>query len=358
MKKALVISALIICFMWVFSLPSLAEDFDDIKKAVPQEAEEILGNTNLDSNTDFSKLWGKLTENIKNLFTGQIKAGISLVLSITAISLISYLAVSVFGDGGTGVIALAEILTVMAVTMNGTKAAISSSAQAVEDIYGFSSTLLPVLASATASLGGITSSSTKLMASTLAINIFTSIQINIVIPLIYCYIALSAASAVLPGPIKSGAKLIKWAINTVLTGSVTVFTLYITISGVITSTADSLTVKVTKTAISNLIPVVGKIISDAAESVASGFSVIRAVSGAFGVVVVTACMLGPWIKGFVQYISFKLSATICQSISGSALGAFVSDLGTAMGLVLASAASSAVMLYVAIIAFLRVVNGV
>ena len=74
-------------------------------------------------------------------------------------------------------------------------------------------------------------------------------------------------------------KLISW----LLCGAVTAFTLYLSVSGVLTGSADRAAVKAAQTAVSGAVPVVGSILAESAEMVLSAAHSLRAAIGAAGV---------------------------------------------------------------------------
>lgn len=264
------------------------------------------------------------------------------------------LAISLCGKEKARYVILASVAAAAAMSISGTKSLIGGVADVVEDLYAFSNILLPVLATAEAAVGYITSASAKLASATLFMDVLVVAERKLVIPLIYAFVSLSAASAVFGGAIKSLAKLIKWLINTLLIVIITTFTAYLTVTGVVTSSADAVTVKATKTAISTMLPVVGKLASDAADSVASGFNVIKNTAGAFGIIVICAVCLKPLLKVLSNFFVFKAAGAISEAIVGNELSDFISDVGTAMGLSAAVAGSCAIMLYIAVVSVMKV----
>lgn len=69
---------------------------------------------------------------------------------------------------------------------------------------------------------------------------------------------------------------------------------YLTASGAIAGSADAAAVKAAKMTISRAIPVVGGILSDAAETVLAGAGVLRGTVGVVGMLVVLAICLTPF----------------------------------------------------------------
>ncbi len=96
---------------------------------------------------------------------------------------------------------------------------------------------------------------------------------------------------------KAASRVVTW----LLTGSLVLFTGYLTLSGAVSTSADALTVQVTRSAVGAM-PVVGRILSDAAGSVLAGAGVVKNAIGVFGLLGVLAACLGPFVRLGVQYL--------------------------------------------------------
>ena len=85
---------------------------------------------------------------------------------------------------------------------------------------------------------------------------------------LYGYIAACVAHAAVGNEgLKRIAGVLKWTVTSILTVLLLVFVGYLTVSGVIAGTADAVAVKAAKFTVSSMVPVVGGILSDAAEDV-------------------------------------------------------------------------------------------
>lgn len=81
---------------------------------------------------------------------------------------------------------------------------------------------------------------------------------GVLLPMVYLYIGVAAAGAVLEGEVLSGiARLMKKVITWSLSGLLLLFTTYLTVSGAVAGTADAAAVKAAKAAMSGAVPVVG-----------------------------------------------------------------------------------------------------
>jgi hypothetical protein len=167
--------------------------------------------------------------------------------------------------------------------------------ETLQALSDFSKILLPSLATAASMSGAITSASAKYAATALFMDVLITASIKIVMPLIYAYLAAVLADAAAGGEmLRACAKLIKGICTGALTALVIIFTTYLSITGVITGSADAVTTRLAKTTISAALPVVGGIISDAAGTLVAGASVLRNAVGIFGMLaIIAACITCP-----------------------------------------------------------------
>ena len=140
--------------------------------------------------------------------------------------------------------------------------------QAIVEISQLSKALLPALAAAEAASGGVTAASVRQVAAVLFADILLTVIERILLPMVYLYIGVAAAGAVLEGEtMERVGEMLKKITTWCLSGLLVLFTTYLTVSGAIAGAADAQAVKLARSALSAAVPVVGGILSDAAESV-------------------------------------------------------------------------------------------
>lgn len=358
MKRFFIMVSVLILAALVSRQAAAASPEDKVTSAVPDSVREMIGSLSPQDALDTTKVTDTILDRVigklREFAASALKNGISVLICVIICSLAQGFA----GKSETlqSAISCAGAAAVTAVSLTGAGSAIRLAGEAVNEIYTFSNVLLPVLATAAAGAGSLSASAAKLAASTLFMDILISLGNNVVLPLIYAYIAASAASAAFGGVAKGAAKLLKWAVNSLLTATATAFTIYLTVTGIVASSADAATVKVTKTAISNMLPLVGKLVSDAADSIASGFSVLSSTLGVFGMIVTLATVLVPALRLTLNALIFKASAALSEAFTSGPMSSLVSDIGTALSMALALAGTSSAMLFISVISAIRTVT--
>ena len=135
-----------------------------------------------------------------------------------------------------------------------------------------------------------------------------------------------------------------------------VFTGYLTVTGVISGSADAAAVRATKAAVSGMVPVVGSILSDASETLLASASALKSSMGVFGMLAVLAICLTPFLKIGAQYLLLKGTAAVSGTIGMPQQVKLVKHAATAMGYLLAMTGACALMLLISVVCFLKVVG--
>jgi len=170
----------------------------------------------------------------------------------------------------------------------------------------------------------------------------------------YFYLALAIASGFaghdMLKRIRDGLKWIQtWCMKIVLY----TFTGVVGITGVVSGTADAAALKVAKIGISNAVPVVGTILSDASEAVLTGAQIVKNAAGIYGMFAVAAVWVYPFFKIGLQYVILKGIAALCQIIGGKKGVDLITDFSTAMGFLLGMTGSVSIMVLISTVCFMK-----
>ena len=131
------------------------------------------------------------------------------------------------------------------------------------------------------------------------------------------------------------------------------FTGYISVTGVVSGTADAAALKVAKMTISGMVPVVGGILSDASEAVLVGAGTVKNATGVYGMFAVMAMALAPFVKIAAHYLLLKGTAALCHIFSDKKASDLIGDYATALGFLLAMTGAGCLILMISITCFLK-----
>ena len=132
-----------------------------------------------------------------------------------------------------------------------------------------------------------------------------------------------------------------------------IFTGYITITGVVSGSADQAALKAAKLTISGAVPVVGGILSDASEAVLVSAGVVKNAVGVYGLLAIAAIAMGPFLRIGVQYLLLKMTAAVCGVFGNKRTTELVGDFASAMGLLLAMTGAVCLILLISMVCFMK-----
>lgn len=226
--------------------------------------------------------------------------------------------------------------------------------QTVTEISEYGKLLLPVMTAAMAAQGGAASSTALYAGTAVFDSVLSSLISRMLGPMVYLFLALSAANGAIGenilGKLRDLVKnVVSWSLKTILT----VFTTYMTVTGVVSGTTDTAALKATKVTISSVVPVVGGILSDASEAVLVSAGLMKNAAGIYGILAVLAVFLSPFLKIGVHYLILKLTAAVCGIFGEKGLTELIGDFSTAMGLLLAMTGSECLLLLISTVCFLK-----
>ncbi len=186
----------------------------------------------------------------------------------------------------------------------------------IENLIGFMNCLVPLLVTLMVTTGNISSAS-MLQPIILFIITFVGNFINaILIPVTLITVALNVISNISDKvQIDKIAQFINSTVVWILGIVLTVFVGVSSLEGSITNGVDGLTLKTTKAVVSNCVPIVGKILGDAVETVMSCSNILKNAVGIVGIVVILTICITPIIKLTALMWVYNLGSAICQPIA-------------------------------------------
>lgn len=359
---------LIVAVLAALCTPVLAEDVyaqeasiigaDSLTDALDEDTRQYLPDISRPSADSFTKsLWQLLTDTISNLGgywreTLQTTGALLAVLALCAV-------LKNFESGRlTPVCTLGGTLALTLICAGQFDAMIGLARQTLQKITDFSSLLLPVLCSACAASGGLTSSGALYAGSSFFMSVLTKAVSSLCIPLVYAYVALCAAECMAAhSGLEKLREFVGWVIQTALKAVMYIFTAYLAITGIFSGSADAITLKAAKTALSGALPVVGSIVSDATGSVLASAAAIKNGVGIFGMLAALAMGLLPFARIGLQYLALKLCTALGGMLGTDEHVKLLSALSSALGYMLAMTGSAIVMTLISCCCFMKVVGG-
>ncbi len=327
-----------------------------------QAGEEYLGEIDLTGGMDVPSILQSLGQKGREALAGVVKESVRSCVLLLVVTLLCGLAESM-GTGAGGdplkISTLVAALAITAVAVGDVNSLLSMGEEAIRSMQSLGDVLLPAVSMTTAASGAPAAAAVKYSVTILFSDFLIRLIRHLLIPLCYTFVAVNVAWAALGNDgLKRMGSLLKWMIATILSVVLLIFIGYLNLSGVISGSADAATIKAAKFTISNMVPVVGGVISDTAETLLAGASLLRNTAGVFGMLAVLGICLAPFLNLGIHYLMYKITAALAATVSGDGrITGLIENLGSAFGLILAMTGSCGVLLIVAMTSAVSAVAG-
>jgi stage III sporulation protein AE len=247
-----------------FDLPEELED------ALPETAEVFMKHADLSGVDGFVQSLGGMAGQVGAQLSGIVRQRMKGAASILLVVILCGLTEGILAGTGNkqSFFSLAGALTISLLTARSLDQLIGLGADTIRELTLFSKTLLPTMAAATATSGALVTATVQQAMTLFLVDVLLNLISTCLLPLVYLYIGVLTASCCLQdGRIGLVAETLRkglvWVLTTVLIG----FTVYLSMVHIVSGAADGSKVRLAKSAISGMVPVVGKVVADAAETV-------------------------------------------------------------------------------------------
>ena len=344
MRRVLIFAVLVI----LLSLPVRAMEFE--APPPPDSAAELLPEQ---ADSFGEGLWNVLREGAEYL-SPSLSAAVGCCLRVFAAVLLT----AMTGQFAPGIsrtaLELCATAAVAALLLEPSSALLELGVETIRELQEYGKLLAGVLASALAARGGVTASAALYAGTAVFHGALGAAVTAVFLPMLWMYLALAIADGALGDRLLSKLKdLLRWMMEWALKLSLYLFTGYMTITGVVSGTTDAAASKAARIAISGAVPVVGGILSDAADAVLLSAAALGSGAGIWGILTVIAVFCAPALRLGCQYLLLKITAAAGEALGAGRCCALVEDFSSALGLVLAMVSTQTVLLLVSVVCFLR-----
>ena len=327
---------------------------------------ETLGDINL-QDVFGEAITGKIEtknifKNILNSIGKETRIAITNIGIILIVIIIHSILVTVsesLGNKSVSQIAyFAQYIIIITLVLNNFADIINMIKNTTTNLVGFSNSLIPLLITLMLTTGSFVSAGVVKPILLFLINFIGNFIIDFILPLVIIGTALSIVSKISNKVrIDKFAKFLKssgiWILGTIMTLFVTVLSL----EGSITGAVDGVTAKTTKAAVSTVIPVVGKILGDAADAVLGCAGILKNAVGFVGVIVICGICLSPIIKLTLLSFTYYIASCVCQPIADEKILGLLDNISDTFKILLAIIFCISVMLIVGLTIVIKVSNG-
>jgi len=136
----------------------------------------------------------------------------------------------------------------------------------------------------------------------------------------------------------------------------TIFLGIISVQGATSAVADGITIRTAKYVTSNFVPIVGRMFSDAADTVLGASLLVKNAVGMVGVVIIIIICVFPAIKIITLALVYNFSSAIMQPLGNSPIISCLSTIGKNMIFVFAALATVCLMFFLALTIVITAAN--
>ncbi|HEY4551907.1 MAG TPA: stage III sporulation protein AE [Bacillaceae bacterium] len=255
-----------------------------------------------------------------------------------------------FEKGAVSRVAYAVVFMVLIIiALNSFRVAVEYAVGAIDSMTQFIYALIPLLLALIATSGGVASSAFFHPILIFIIHTSGILVRSVVLPLLFLSALLAIVSTMTDQhKVTKLAGLLKKAGIGILGIFMTVLLGVISLQGAATAVADGVAIRTAKFVTGNFIPVVGRMFTDAADTVISASLLLKNTVGVAGVAIVLLLAAFPAIKIMMIAIIYKLAAALLQPIGSGPVIDCLDTISNSMLYIFASLAIVSFMFFLSI----------
>lgn len=240
-------------------------------------------------------------------------------------------------------------LVLIILALNSFQIAIQYAGDAIERMSHFMMALIPLLLALMASVGGIASAAFFHPVIIFLVNISGFVVNNFILPLLFLSALLSIVSTLSDQyKVTQLADLLRKIGIGALGVMMTIFLGVISIQGASAAITDGIALRTAKFVTGNFIPVIGRMFTDATDTVLSASVLLKNTVGIVGVVILVVIAIFPALKLFAIAFIYKFAAAILQPIGAGPIILCLDIIGKTIIYILAALLIVSMMFFLAV----------
>ncbi|UFJ43283.1 stage III sporulation protein AE [Brevibacillus humidisoli] len=275
---------------------------------------------------------------------------LSSIIIITVFAMILETMQSAFERNTVSTVAYAiTYLVLMVLAMNSFHLAITYAKDAIANMSDFMLAMIPLVIALLASMGNFASAALFHPLIVFMINTSGIIISTIIFPLLFLSAMLSIASLFSERyQVTQLAVLLRTIAMGALGSFLTIFLAVVSIQGASAAVADGVTLRTAKYVTGNFIPIVGRMFSEAADTVVGASLLVKNAVGLAGVIILLILCAFPAIKILVLALIYNVSSAVLQPLGSSPIITALGTIGKCLVYVFAALATVGLMFFLAI----------
>ena len=339
-------------------------DFSNEIKKYRNEYFPELNEIDLSNNTKDVEELLNIPNLLKRLLlgiTGEFKNNITLILKVIGISILCVVLKSIqssFGENGIGEVAfyVCYILIIILIMTSFTNI-INQCRDTIDSLSKFMEYIIPIVIGMLAVTGKITTIAIIQPVILTMISLISILLTNIIIPAIFISTVINIISNISEkvnvkriGTLMNKGSL--WLMEIILI----LFVGVISLEGTLASNVDGLTAKLGRNVVSTTVPVVGKLLGDAVDSVIGGINVTKTAFGTIGIIAIISITIVPLIRTLILMISFGIASAIVEPVTDNRIVKCMSGMSESIKTLFAIMATTMFLFIISVSIIIKVTN--
>lgn len=332
-------------------LSDLENSFEDANFADGACLEDFLTQV-IDGNLplNFSTIMGFVNQYIKE----NIKNVIGFIITIIAICFLSALFTNLqspkMANGMGGTVSAVFLIVLVLLISYRVIDSITGVVKSINSVGNVLNSAFPIIFALMATLGATKSSAifkpTVVVFTSVILKIFSTVIVSLIVAYFICVCLGNLTPNFKLEKIK---KFIVSLIKTIIGVVFTVFMAYLSLQGITSATADGISIKTTKYAIKNYVPVVGGYFADGFEIFKAGSLLIKNSVGVVSLLIIFFSCLGLVVNLIVMNLCLKLASGVSEPFSSGGVNNFISGVSEVFKYLLATVLVVFMMAFIIII---------
>lgn len=302
-------------------------------------------------------IYKKIIKILGNEVSANLKILISILVIIVIHGILKSITDSLENSNVSQIIYFVQYILIVTLIMSNFTEIIKLIKETANNLVGFINLLMPLLLTLMVYTGNITTSSVLEPIVLFISNFIGNIIVDALIPIVLIIVVFSIISKIsdrvqverISKFLKSG---VVWFLGIVLT----IFVGVVSLEGTLSSSVDGITAKTAKTAVSSVIPVVGKILGDVVDSVLGCGVVLKNAVGVVGVIVIIGICILPVLKIATLSIMYSLASAVVQPVADDKIVKLLDEMSGVFKLLLAILCSLSVILIIGVTLVIKISN--
>ncbi len=341
---------------------SINNEFNEFKDSLPNNVKDFLPNEVL--NGDFSTLTnseideGSLLTLALDYLISELDTVIKSFASILALLLIigafNSLAQSFSSSTLINTFSICSVLSVAITVFNICQVLVTRAVSYVKTLCSVMNAFIPIMITLLIMSGNTSSAVVSNTSMVLFINIIESFLFVSMLPLIKMCLSFSCVKSLSNGRDLTGiSKTAKNTFTSVTVFVMSVFMFVLSYKSTLSQSADSLSQKAVKFAISSFVPLVGSSVNDAMRTVSSSLSYIKNSCGIIAIIAIAVIMLPIIVNLFLNKLSFNILASVAQLVNADKESLILDEADSCCGFLLTIVACTCVLFIFSLTIFIK-----